>query len=411
LRSRQLLRLSLFFPRETTVDVPTITVSELTASIKRTLEEGFPFFSVSGEISNFRPASSGHWFFTLKDEGAQISCVMFKTNSWKVNFAPRDGDKVTITGSLDLYPPRGTYQIKCDTMVKTGFGDLLALLEERKRRYQEKGYFTQRRPLPKFPKKLGLITSESGAALQDVLSVLSRRAPSLDVLLFPSLVQGVDAAASIAFRIEQANLLSGCDLLLITRGGGSIEDLLPFSEEIVLEALYASAIPTVSAVGHEIDWALSDFVADLRAPTPSAAAELISQGIYDSKIELKRHIQYLTSAMENRILRAEAVLSRASIPALRSYLVSHVDRRQFRLANAQLALSRAMENRLEKRTNRLRMITTQLNALSPLAILDRGFALVTNQENTVIKSAKAVQSGEILTLTWGDGSKRVSVED
>ena len=167
------------------MDVPTITVTELTRSIKQVLEEGFPFFSVTGEISNFRPASSGHWFFTLKDEGAQIGCVIFRSNAWKVTFTPQDGDKVTITGSLDLYPPRGTYQIICETIVKTGFGNLLAILEERKVRYQQKGYFDRKRPLPKNPTKLGIITSATGAALQDVLSVLRRRAPSLEILLFP----------------------------------------------------------------------------------------------------------------------------------------------------------------------------------------------------------------------------------
>lgn len=393
------------------MDIPSVTVSELTASIKQVLEEGFPFFSVTGEISNFRPASSGHWFFTLKDEGAQISCVIFRSNAWKVNFTPQDGDKVTITGSLDLYPPRGTYQIKCETIVKTGFGDLLALLEARKVRYQQKGYFDRKRTLPKNPKKLGIITSATGAALQDVLSVLKRRAPALDILIFPSLVQGSEAAGSIAFRIEQANLLSDCDILLITRGGGSIEDLLPFSEELVLEAIFNSTIPTVSAIGHEIDWALSDFVADLRAPTPSAAAELISKGIYDSAAQVHTLKRGLITSMEKQLLRAEARLGRMSIPALRSYLLAHVDRRQFRLANAQLALSTTIEKQLSRRTNKLQIITNQLNALSPLAILERGFAVVYSTDGTLVPTQKATQSGERLKIRWIDGDRSVRVEE
>lgn len=393
------------------MDVPTITVTELTRSIKQVLEEGFPFFSVTGEISNFRPASSGHWFFTLKDEGAQISCVIFRSNAWKTTFTPQDGDKVTITGSLDLYPPRGTYQIICETIVKTGFGNLLAILEERKVRYQQKGYFDRKRPLPKNPTKLGIITSETGAALQDVLSVLRRRAPSLKILLFPSLVQGAEAAQSIAFRIEQANLLSDCDVLLITRGGGSIEDLLPFSEEVVLEAIHESTIPTVSAIGHEIDWALSDFVADLRAPTPSAAAELISKGIYDSKTELVRLRQQLVAAIEHQLLRAEMVVGKVSIPSLKAYLLTQVDRRQFRLANAQLALSNGIDDQLARRRNKLTLLSNQLSALSPLAILERGFALVSTKEGAVLRSSKPVREGDRLKIRWIDGERSVRVEE
>ncbi len=393
------------------MDVPTITVTELTRSIKQVLEEGFPFFSVTGEISNFRPASSGHWFFTLKDEGAQIGCVIFRSNAWKVTFTPQDGDKVTITGSLDLYPPRGTYQIKCETIVKTGFGNLLALLEERKTRYQQKGYFDRKRPLPKTPRRLGIITSATGAALQDVLSVLGRRAPSLEILIFPSPVQGAEAAQSIAFRIEQANLLSDCDVLLITRGGGSIEDLLPFSEEAVLEAIHASEIPTVSAIGHEIDWALSDFVADLRAPTPSAAAELISKGIYDSKTELVRIRQRLIAAIEYRLLRAEAAVGKVSVPALRAYLLAQVDRRQFRLANAQLALSNGIDDQLARRRNKLTLLSNQLSALSPLAVLERGFALVSTKEGAVLRSSKPVHDGDRLKIRWIDGERSVRVEE
>lgn len=393
------------------MDIPTITVTELTRSIKRVLEEGFPFFSVAGEISNFRPASSGHWFFTLKDEGAQIGCVLFRSQAWKVSFTPQDGDKVTVTGSLDLYPPRGTYQIRCETMVKTGYGNLLALLEERKLRYRQKGYFDRKRPLPKTPRKLGIITSATGAALQDVLSVLRRRAPSLDILVFPSLVQGAEAARSIAFRIEQANLLSDCDVLLVTRGGGSIEDLLPFSEEVVLEAIHASAIPVVSAVGHEVDWALSDFVADLRAPTPSAAAELISKGIYDSKTELVRIRQRLVAAINQQLLRAEVRTGRASIPTLRAYLQAQVDRRRFRLANAQLALSTGIEDRLHERRNRLTLLTNQLNALSPLAILERGFAIVSTETGSMLRSSRPVKDGDRLRIRWIDGQRSVRVEE
>jgi exodeoxyribonuclease VII large subunit len=225
------------------------------------------------------------------------------------------------------------------------------------------------------------------------------------------LVQGAEAAQSIAFRIEQANLLSDCDVLLITRGGGSIEDLMPFSEEVVLEAIHESTIPTVSAIGHEIDWALSDFVADLRAPTPSAAAELISKGIYDSKTELVRLKQRLVAAIEHQLLRAEVAVGKVSIPSLKAYLLTQVDRRQFRLANAQLALSGNIEDQLTHKRNRLTLLTNQLNALSPLAILERGFALVSTEEGSVLRSSRPVRDGDRLKIRWIDGERSVRVEE
>lgn len=255
-------------------DVP-LSVSELTALIKKTLEEGFYGLTVTGEISNFRPSSTGHWFFTLKDEGASISAVMFKGSTWRVDFSPKEGDRVVINGSLDVYAARGSYQIKVETMTLAGYGEILAELERRKRRFLDLGYFAEerKRPIPAFPQRLGVVTSPTGAALQDILTVLGRRAPGLDVLVLPAVVQGESAAESIAARIRQANSLLLCDVLIVSRGGGSVEDLLPFSDEAVVKEIAQSQIPIVSGIGHEVDFALADFAADLRAPTPSAAAE------------------------------------------------------------------------------------------------------------------------------------------
>ena len=233
-----------------------LSVSELTSLIKRTLEEGFYGIRVSGEISNFRPASSGHWFFTLKDSTSSLSAIMFKSTAWRVNFKPQEGDKVVVTGSLDVYAARGTYQLKCDTMEKSGTGDILAMLEKRKREYDAIGYFAPERKkgIPARPTRVGVVTSATSAALQDILQILSRRAPSLDILILPATVQGTAAAATIAARIRQANLLLLCDVLIVGRGGGSLEDLLPFSEDAVIQAIYESEIPVISAVGMRSNW-------------------------------------------------------------------------------------------------------------------------------------------------------------
>lgn len=390
-----------------------LTVSELTGLIKQTLEEGFYGLKVSGEISNFRPSSSGHWFFTLKDSSCAISAVMFKGSTWKLDFTPQEGDKVVVTGSIDVYGARGTYQLKCDTMEKSGFGELLALLEKRKRKYAELGYFDEqlKKPLPKLPARIGVVSSPTGAALQDILNILARRAPSLDVLVLPALVQGESAGEVIANRIKQANTLLLCDVLIVGRGGGSLEDLLPFSEECVIEAIHASTIPIVSAVGHEIDWALSDFVADLRAPTPSAAAELVSQGYAElfGRIDTLRH--QMAKAIQSRILVAESRLNRFDIHFLTQRMKGTLDGREYQLANAGNNLSQAWNQLIKSKEAQLQVATRELQALNPLAILARGYTVVQDIDGKVVTSQGAALPGSLLTLTFKDGKRKAQVKE
>jgi len=388
-----------------------LSVTDITTLIKRTLEEGFYGLRVSGELSNFRPASSGHWFFTLKDSNSSISALMFKSSTWRVNFKPQEGDKVVVTGSLDVYAARGTYQLKCDTIEKSGTGDILSMLEKRKREYDALGYFApeRKKKIPVKPKRVGVVTSATGAALQDILPILSRRAPSLDILILPATVQGTTAAQTIANRIRQANLLLLCDVLIVGRGGGSLEDLLPFSEDAVIQAIYESEIPVISSVGHEIDWALSDFVADLRAPTPSAAAELVSQGILD----LRQKVENLRLAIHKGMLHRLQLLEHRvpSTLAMQRSMKHLLENRQYLLANASQSMSQAYKDSLEKSTRRVLLATRELQALSPLAILARGYTLVFDSQGKALHNREEAKVGEHIKLTFIDGSRKALIEE
>lgn len=390
-----------------------LSVSELTGLIKQTLEQGFYGLKVSGEISNFRPSSTGHWFFTLKDASCSISAVMFKGSTWKVDFAPQEGDKVIVTGGLDVYGARGTYQLKCDSMEKAGFGQILAMLEMRKRQYAALGYFDEKnkKPIPKRPLRVGVVTSPTGAALQDILNILQRRAPSVDVLVLPATVQGESAAPSIANRIQQANNLLLCDVLIVGRGGGSIEDLLPFSEECVIKAIHESQIPIVSAVGHEIDWALSDFVADLRAPTPSAAAELVSQGYLDSRNQVANLRTQLLKSMESRLVLAESKLKRFDTKAMGMRIKNIINTKEYLLANATNNIVTAQNQLLKSYSGRAELAIRELQALSPLAILARGYAVVQNQQGRLVASKEQAVPESLLTLTFTDGCRKALVKE
>ncbi|HKL58227.1 MAG TPA: exodeoxyribonuclease VII large subunit [Sphaerochaeta sp.] len=388
-----------------------LSVSELTSLIKRTLEEGFYGLRVSGEISNFRPASSGHWFFTLKDSTSALSAIMFKSSAWRVNFKPQEGDKVVVTGSLDVYAARGTYQLKCDTMEKSGTGEILAMLEKRKREYDALGYFdpARKRAIPVKPKRVGVVTSATSAALQDILQILARRAPSLDILVLPATVQGNSAAETIATRIRQANLLLLCDVLIVGRGGGSLEDLLPFSEDVVIRAIYESEIPVISAVGHEIDWALSDFVSDLRAPTPSAAAELVSQGILDLRQKVENNRMAIHKAMSHRLQLLQGRIP--STAAMQRSMVHRLEKQEYLLANASQNMAQAFKEKLETSRTRVLLATRELQALSPLAILARGYTLVFDSEGKSLHNREEAKVGDHIKLTFIDGSRKALIEE
>ena len=395
----------------------TFSVSDITSLIKQTLEITFHSVTVEGEISNFRPASSGHWYFQLNDTKAALAAVMFKPKNWRVPFIPQNGDRVRITGNITVYEKRGSYQLLCDSITKTGEGDILALLEQRKREFAAAGYFDsdRKRSLPPFPKRICVVTSPTGAAIRDILQVLNRRNRTIDVVVLPALVQGDEAAKTIAAQIRAANRWKLGDVIIIGRGGGSVEDLLPFSDRLVIEALVESQIPVVSAVGHEIDWALSDYAADVRAPTPSAAAELVSRNLEEITSYFQNSVMYMARTLLDRValFRSRTALftpHRMSEYFSRRLQQLHLQNddlrdRMISLINERLSIMRSTVNTLNGR----------LRALSPLGVLNRGYAIVirSSDRTIVTRSDQLVPRDEInIRFAYGSATATtVSVEE
>lgn len=393
--------------------LPKLTVGELTNLIKTTLEGSFYGLSVEGEISGFRPASTGHWYFSLKDKDAVISCAMWRSNAARVQFRPKDGMKVTVTGNISVFEPRGTYQIVCTTMTSSGEGDILAMLEERKRHYDSLGYFdaARKKPIPRHPNRVAVITSPTGAALQDILQITGRRNRGMDIIILPAVVQGAEAAASIATRIREVNEFLLADVMIVGRGGGSVEDLLPFSEECVIEAIHESQIPVISAVGHEIDWAISDYVADLRAPTPSAAAELVCESSIDLLEKVGKTRQAMVEAITGRISSVKLRIAAFSPASARAQLENRLNRVRMRLDSEQTAIQHHMDSMLSDRKAKVQMLSHKIQALSPLAVLERGYAIVTSEDGKTIKKTTDAKPGQNINLRMSDGILKANVRE
>lgn len=393
--------------------LPKLTVGELTNLIKTTLEGSFYGLTVEGEISGFRPASTGHWYFSLKDKDAVISCAMWRSNAARVQFRPKDGMKVTVTGNISVFEPRGTYQIVCTTMTSSGEGDILAMLEERKRHYDSLGYFdaARKKPIPRHPNRVAVITSPTGAALQDILQITGRRNRGMDIIILPAVVQGAEAAASIATRIREVNEFLLADVMIVGRGGGSVEDLLPFSEECVIEAIHESQIPVISAVGHEIDWAISDYVADLRAPTPSAAAELVCESSIDLLEKVGKTRQAMVEAITGRISSVKLRIAAFSPASARAQLENRLNRVRMRLDSEQTAIQHQMDSMLSDRKAKVQMLSHKIQALSPLAVLERGYAIVTSEDGKTIKKTTDAKPGQNINLRMSDGILKANVRE
>lgn len=382
---------------------PVLSVSALLRSVRDTLERRFPLAWVGGEISNFRPASSGHWYFTLKDEAAQVDCVMFRSRAAALDWEPAEGMRVEARALVTLYEPRGRFQLNVEHMRRAGLGPLYERFLKLKAQLEKEGLFdpAAKREIPAFPKAIGVVTSRQAAALRDVLTTLQRRNPSIPVIVYPVQVQGDGAAAKIAQMLAVANARAECDVLLLVRGGGSIEDLWQFNEEAVARAIRASAIPVVVGVGHETDVTIADFAADRRAPTPTAAAEMVSP------------------AREELLLRVAELAQRASREALRriEYAMQMVDALSRRLVHPrerlrtsrqlleQLAarLSSAAARRLDNFAAQLAALKAGLASLNPSAVLERGYSLTRNAAGEVVVDAGRVVEGERLTTTLAKG--------
>ena len=377
------------------------TVSEINNLLKEILEGSFPQIVIEGEISNYRPNSSGHLYFTLKDATSQISAVMFKSNAYSLQFIPKDGVKVRCTGRLSVYSPRGNYQIILSKMEVAGEGDILKMLEERKKRFYLEGLFDEssKKELPFFPKKIGVVTSPTGAALRDILQITKRRNKCVSVIVFPAIVQGEDAASSIAQQIRNANIAKLCEVLIVGRGGGSLEDLLPFSDETVVRAIAQSEIPVISAVGHEIDWALCDYAADRRAPTPSAAAELAVPLLSEIIDSINRYKSDLYRNAMNKVEKTRLLIKsfdpenlELSFRAIEQQLLNRFER-------AKENIQKNILEKVEESRRKVQNCITILENASPNTILERGYSMVRIKKNgKIIRNANETKSGEFIEI-------------
>lgn len=387
------------------------TVSELNGIIKEILE-GFPVITVEGEISNYRPNSSGHLYFNLKDNSSIISAVMFRGAAYSLSFAPKDGMKVQVTGKLSVYGPQGKYQIIISKMSIAGEGDILRMIEERKRKLAAEGLFdqTKKKKLPAFPKTIGIVTSPTGAALRDILQITKRRNKCISVNIFPALVQGTDAAATIAQQIKTANTFNLCDVLIVGRGGGSLEDLLPFSEECVVRAIAESHIPVVSAVGHEIDWALSDYAADLRAPTPSAAAEIVVPQLSEIKTILLQYSNELYENSMNRVEKIKLMIKSFKPENLEMQFRSIEQPLLQRFDNAKEGLFQNIIQKLRDTRQYIENCETVLENASPQTIFNRGYSMVRNKNSgEIVRSTENIQEGTELEIVPASGKITATV--
>lgn len=423
----------------TTSERPIFTVSQLNRRAKQLLETHLPLIWVEGEISNFARPSSGHWYFTLKDDQAQVRCAMFRGRNQQVRFNPQQGQQVLLRARVSLYENRGDYQLIAEHMEEAGAGALQRAFEALKHKLAQEGLFdpARKRPIPALPRHIGVITSGSGAAVRDVLTVLQRRFPSIPVTLVPVPVQGKDAAPAIVEALSLANRSGLFDVLILGRGGGSLEDLWPFNEEIVARAIAASDVPVVSAVGHEVDVTIADFVADLRAPTPSAAAELVVpdasewlarfRGYTQRLTQLMRrrlqaeqhHLQHLGKrlrhpgerlqqqsqrldnlelrlrrAMQQRLIQARQRLDNLAARQKAQRPEPQLRQWQTRIDQLRQRLNRQMQQTLKQQRQRLSEAGRLLHGVSPLNTLERGYAIVHNDAGEVIRDAAQVKPGE-----------------
>ena len=441
------------YPPDSAPALPVLTVSELNRMARRALESQLPLLWVEGEVSNFMRAASGHWYFSLKDATAQVRCVMFRGRNQFADFTPANGDHVEIRALPSLYEARGEFQLGAEAIRRAGAGRLYEAFLKLKAKLEAEGLFdpAKKRALPRFPRCVGIVTSPQAAALQDVLTALSRRMPGLPVILYPTPVQGAGAGAQIAAAIRTAGERAECDVLLVCRGGGSLEDLWAFNDEAVARAIAASPMPVVSGVGHETDFTLADFAADLRAPTPTAAAELASP----VRAELLLHLGNLARQLQHHLARrqqtemqrldylarrlvhpAEQLRRRQSdlhqlaqrlrhasgtrlsteqlrIARLCQRLVTprHViQREQQRLDALGLRVRRAVEGGLGQRQLNLARLTSSLAHLNPEGVLARGYSIVQLENGAVVQDAAALNAGDKLGIRFHRGQARAKVE-
>jgi exodeoxyribonuclease VII large subunit len=389
------------------------TVARLNGEARQLLEAGLPALWVEGEISNFSSPASGHWYFTLKDRDAQIRCAMFRNRNNMLGFRPRDGQQLQVRGRVSLYEPRGDYQLIAEAMEDAGEGALRREFERLKSKLAAEGLFNPeiKRALPVMPRRIAVVTSSTGAAVRDVLHILARRFPPASVLVFPTPVQGAAATPSIIAAIDAVSARGDCDVLIVARGGGSIEDLWCFNDEGVARAIRRCSIPVVTGVGHEIDFTIADFAADVRAPTPSGAAELV----VPDRRSLLASLASTQARLHSLILRAVAQATERSRVLLqrlqRAHPGSRLRQQAQRLDDLDMRLRRAWEASQTRITQRLLLAQRSLDAISPLATLERGYAIVTAADGSALQDAAQVKVGDVIQARLTRGTLQARVTD
>lgn len=392
---------------------PTVySVSQLNNYVKGVLDkdENLAHIFVSGEISNFKAHYSGHYYLTVKDEAAAIKAVMFAGNASRLRFMPENGMKVIIFGTVSLFPRDGSYQLYINDMQPDGAGALNVAFEQLKKKLSAEGLFSQehKKPIPKFPKRVGVVTSFTGAAVRDIFNVLGRRFPAAEVVIRPCKVQGDGAAEDIAKAIKEFNEYGCADVLIVGRGGGSIEDLWAFNEEVVARAVYASSIPIISAVGHETDYTICDFVADLRAPTPSAAAECAVPDAMELKSRLLSYKQHLFTLAKNAVKAERTKLELIEKSGALKDPTLKIKDNKSELIYLSEKLSMLADSYINSNKNKLSAIAGKLDALSPLGVIARGYSL-TQSGDKVVTSVKNVKIGDEISVNLSDGTFTANV--
>ena len=433
-----------------------ISVSEINRRAKSILEENFPFVWIQGEVSNFFSAASGHWYFSLKDESSEIRCAMFANKSHRITFEPKDGDHLVLNGTLSIFEGRGQYQIIVEHIELAGEGALLKAFEELKKKLLTEGLFDDslKKKLPSYPRSIAVVTSPDGAVIQDIINVLSRRSPFFNLTVVPTLVQGEKAAPLICEALNKASNLENIDLIILARGGGSIEDLWAFNNEEVARAIVNCPIPLVSAVGHETDFTISDFVADIRAPTPSIAAEIISQPYSELKETLDGYQSYLLKSVESQFdsqrTRITNLIKRIRHPGdklreigqkvdyLETALIQEMHQKvsfkknqlnltqlslqqnspqnkvkeaKVYLQNTSKDLLKAFKLKIERKRKLLGELVATIEAVSPLSVLARGYSIIsTEPEGKILSSSNQVKIGQTISAVLNKGSIKAEVK-
>ncbi|EHA0994734.1 exodeoxyribonuclease VII large subunit [Clostridium perfringens] len=392
----------------------TLSVGEVNNYVKKLVENDFILknLNVKGEISNLKFHSSGHIYFSLKDENSKVNCIMFKNNAVNLDFRLEEGMKVEIKARLGVYHKEGTYQLYCENIKKAGIGELFEEFHKLKKELSEEGIFDQKykRALPKFPKRIGIITARTGAAVRDIINVIQRRNKSLDIILYPAKVQGENAADSIIEGIRYFNNEKSVDVIILGRGGGSIEELWAFNNRDLAYEIFNSRIPTVSAVGHEVDFTISDFVSDMRAPTPSAAGELVSPSLKEMINDLLNKKEFLHRAIDRKFLNAKKDVDLLH-KGLKGNNPKHIIEKRIKEVNSlEEKLNFLGKRKIDKAKDELIALNSILQTLNPLNTLGRGYSVIMDKEDKVINKVSELKKNDVVKVIMKDGSVNIDIK-